>query len=241
MYKWLSLLSEMLKYCILNEKIWWIFKETSVGFFPPIPLSPTKQHHTFAQFKQNLHERGLLYAAIPGKAKTGVCGIVMCSPHQKMLRPLCIKSGGMLLPWEVSLQMKRIIRMYCSWLNGLTFSFKVLTFPDDGFQSTDISICSLSENFSAHPSSWLTEDVSLHTSYWECTVVCALGSFPLLNSLYKYLGLFLIRFKQQAYLEQPTTIKYSRSLWAPKVYLMYSCCGAFFPPLPMSTLEVVLC
>lgn len=31
--------------------------------------------------------------------------------------------------------------------------FKVLTFPDDGFQSTDISICSLSENFSARPSS----------------------------------------------------------------------------------------
>lgn len=126
MYKWLSLLSEILKYCILNEKIWWILKETSVGFFPPIPLSPTKQHHTFAQFKQNLHERGLLYAAIPGKAKTGVCWIVMCSPHQKMLRSLCIKSGGMLLPWEVSLQMKRIIRMYCSWLNALTFSLKFL-------------------------------------------------------------------------------------------------------------------
>lgn len=85
--------------CVLNAKTWWIFKEKR-GFYPNYSRLPTKQHHVFAQIKQNLHEMSLAHAVLyPARLKSGVCWIVMFSPHQKMLRSLCIKSGGMLLRW----------------------------------------------------------------------------------------------------------------------------------------------
>lgn len=40
-----------------------------------IPLSPTKQHHVFAQIKQNLHEMGLAHALLyPAKVKLELAG-----------------------------------------------------------------------------------------------------------------------------------------------------------------------
>lgn len=165
----------------------------------------------------------------------------MFSPHQKMLRSLCIKSGGMLLRWEMSLWMKRIILMCCSWLNGLMFNLK---FSESLMMDSKAQIFEtvplLRTSVLIQADDWQRMYLCM-TSCWEDVVVCALGSLLLLNSLLKYLGLFLNRFKQHAYLEQPTSIQYSRSLWAPKVYLMQSCCGAFFLPYLCLYFEVVLC
>lgn len=51
------------------------FSKKQVGFISFIPLSPTKQHHVFAQIKQNLHERGLARAVLhPAKLKLELAG-----------------------------------------------------------------------------------------------------------------------------------------------------------------------
>lgn len=144
----------------------------------------------------------------------------MFSPHQKMLRSLCIKSEGMLLRWEMSLWMKRIIRMCCSWLNGLMFNLKFLdSLMMDSKAQIFETVLFLRTSVLVQADDWQRMYLCM-TSCWEDIVMCALGSFPLLIHYKSIWAYFWIDLNSRLILEQTTSIQYSRSVWAPKVDLM---------------------
>lgn len=75
-YQQLSLQSEVLKNMIVfSMQKYGEFSKKQLSFTSTTPLSPTKQHHVFAQIKQNLHEMGLAHAVLyPAKLKLEFAG-----------------------------------------------------------------------------------------------------------------------------------------------------------------------